>query len=283
MTTFVLLHGFAQSTRAWDEATRLLRARGHEARAFDLGECAREGLDLAGVCERVARACEAAARPAHAALPAPASPALGALAGPGVAPAPALPVLVGYSMGGRVALEALVRRGPEGEGLPVAGIVLESAGLGPADAAARAAFAARSAAWARDLREQGVEAFMEAWAELPLFASQRTLPASARARVQAERAGNAPAALVWQLEELGQHRQADEAASLSALARAADAGLPVLYLAGELDGKYAALARRVARGAPAARVKLIAGAGHNTHLEQAQSFVEALVDFAQNN
>ncbi|WP_172137116.1 alpha/beta fold hydrolase, partial [Adlercreutzia sp. ZJ473] len=207
----------------------------------------------------------------------------GAPAGPDAVPAAALPVLVGYSMGGRVALEALVRRGPKGEGLPVAGIVLESAGLGPADAAARAAFAARNAAWARDLREQGVEAFMEAWAELPLFASQRTLPASVRARVQAERSGNAPSALVWQLEELGQHRQADEAASLSALARAADAGLPVLYLAGELDGKYAALARRVAQGAPAARAKLIAGAGHNTHLEQAQSFVEALVDFAQNN
>ncbi|WP_172136247.1 alpha/beta fold hydrolase, partial [Adlercreutzia sp. ZJ473] len=107
MTTFVLLHGFAQGTRTWDEATRLLRARGHEARVFDLGECAREGLDLAGVCERVARACEAAVRPAPAspahAAPAPAS---GAPAGPDAVPAAALPVLVGYSMGGRVALEA---------------------------------------------------------------------------------------------------------------------------------------------------------------------------------
>ncbi|WP_165052506.1 MULTISPECIES: alpha/beta fold hydrolase [unclassified Adlercreutzia] len=280
MTTFVLLHGFAQSTRAWDEVARLLRAQGHEACAFDLGECACEGLDLAGVCERVARACEDAALPVLA-RPAPASPA----ASPGSSgiPAPALPVLVGYSMGGRIALEALVRCGSGDRGLPVVGIVLESAGLGPVDDAARAAFAARSAAWVRSVREQGVAAFMEAWADLPLFASQRALPASVRARVQAERVSNAPAALVWQLEELGQHRQADEAASLAALARAADAGTPVLYLAGELDEKYAALARRVDEGAPAARVKLVAGAGHNTHLEQAQSFVAALVSFARNN
>lgn len=50
-----------------------------------------------------------------------------------VAQVDAAPVLVGYSMGGRIAAETVVRY----PNLPLAGLVLESAGLGPADEAAR--------------------------------------------------------------------------------------------------------------------------------------------------
>ncbi|MDE8703767.1 alpha/beta hydrolase, partial [Adlercreutzia equolifaciens] len=70
------------------------------------------------------------------------------------------PGVVGYSMGGRLAAEALVRH-PD---LPLAALVLESAGVGPADEDVRAAMAQRNEGWAARMRAEGVEAFMD-WSE----------------------------------------------------------------------------------------------------------------------
>ena len=188
-------------------------------------------------------------------------------------------VLVGYSMGGRIALETLVRYGAcptptptRSQELPLAALVLESAGLGPRDTSQRAAFAQRNRQWAREVREQGIEAFMDAWERLPLFESQRALGHEVRARVRAERMGCSADELICMLEECGQHHQTDERTSLVALREAARAGVRVAYFAGELDAKYAAVARCVTREIPQACVRVIPQAGHNVHLEQPQAF-----------
>lgn len=276
----ILLHGFGQSARTWDEVVALLGERGVATRALDWpGFGARRGcrdaqvFSLEGMGSLLADEVRASAARTGAA-----------------------PVVVGYSMGGRVALEALVRgliapswrRGGERassgvtEGAPrpagVVGLVLEGAGLGPADAAARATLAGRNAAWAADVRERGVAAFMDDWARLPLFASQRALPPDVRARLAEGRAANDAEALALSLEGVGAHRQADEARSLAALAAAAEVGLPVLYVAGELDAKYAAVAARAAEAGCATRV--VSGAGHSVHLERPVAFADAVAALA---
>lgn len=275
----ILLHGFGQSARTWDEVVALLEGRGVAARALDWpGFGARCGcrdawaFSLEGMGALLADAVRAAAGRTGTA-----------------------PVVIGYSMGGRVALEALVRglivpaRRTGGErvspgvaaGAPgpagIAGLVLESAGLGPADVSAREALARRNAAWAADVRARGVVAFMEDWARLPLFASQRALPPGVRARLAEGRAANDAEALALSLEGAGAHRQADEACSLAALTAVAEAGLPVLYVAGELDAKYAAVAARAAEAGCATRV--VPGAGHSVHLERTAAFVDAVAAF----
>lgn len=82
-------------------------------------------------------------------------------------------------------------------------MVLESAGLGPSDEAARATLAERNAAWARRLREEGVVAFMDWWETLPLFATQRDLPSEARAAIRAEREAHSAKLLARLLEAWG--------------------------------------------------------------------------------
>ena len=191
-----------------------------------------------------------------------------------VAAAEGAPVLVGYSMGGRIAAETMVRH----PGLPLAGLVLESAGLGPADDAARAALARRNGEWAARLREGGVAAFMDWWETLPLFATQRELPPATRAAIRIGREAHGAETLARSLEAWGAHHQAAESETVAALAQMRVAGRPVLYLAGSRDEKYAALAARVrAAGLPA---MLVEGAGHNVHLEKPEVFSRAVPQLA---
>ena len=191
-----------------------------------------------------------------------------------VAAAEGAPVLVGYSMGGRIAAETMVRH----PGLPLAGLVLESAELGPADDAARAALARRNGEWAARLREGGVAAFMDWWETLPLLATQRELPPATRAAIRIGREAHDAETLARSLEAWSAHPPAVESETVAALAQMRVAGRPVLYLAGSRDEKYAALAARVrAAGLPA---KLVEGAGHNVHLEKPEVFSRAVAQLA---
>ena len=163
-------------------------------------------------------------------------------------------------------------------GLPLAGLVLESAELGPADDAARAALARRNGEWAAWLREGGVAAFMDWWETLPLFATQRELPPATRAAIRADREAHDAETLARSLEAWGAHHQAAESETAAALAQMRVAGRPVLYLVGSRDERYAALAVRVrAAGLPA---KLVEGAGHNVHLEKPEVFSRAVAQLA---
>jgi 2-succinyl-6-hydroxy-2,4-cyclohexadiene-1-carboxylate synthase len=55
--------------------------------------------------------------------------------------------------------------------------------------------------------------------------------------------------------------------------------VPALFIAGELDERYAAWAPRMASEVPGAVSQIIEGAGHTTHLEQPDAFVEAAGQF----
>ena len=158
-----------------------------------------------------------------------------------------VPAVVGYSMGGRIALAAASRAlrnaesadqvslanscavfgAQQGNGLgsgvgehgakrgalslPLSALALESAGLGPASSGERISVARANAERARFLRECGVERFMDDWERLPLFASQCELPDSARARLRASRLANDAEALARTLEGTGaQHMPAQE-------------------------------------------------------------------------
>lgn len=253
----ILLHGFAQTPRSWDAVANALRARGHEVHVPDLYAQARP-FSLDAACRRVAEIVRDVARASG-------EPC----------------VVVGYSMGGRIALETLARAQAAGERLPLSALALEGAGLGPADEAAREAFRARGDAWAADLRENGIAAFMDRWETLPLFASQRALSADVRARVRSDRVAHDAEELASSLTEAGQHCQAGEADSLAALACAAECGVRVVYVHGSLDEKYGAVARRVAELVPAARIEGITRAGHNVHLEQPEAFARVVAGLLQ--
>jgi 2-succinyl-6-hydroxy-2,4-cyclohexadiene-1-carboxylate synthase len=161
-------------------------------------------------------------------------------------------IYVGYSMGGRLCQQLALNQ-PE----QVTGLVLVSASPGIADTVERAARRKSDEQLARDIEHDGVDAFLERWLALPIFAS---LPADA-ARLD-ERRANTVARLAHQLRELGQGAQPSLWDRLPQLRG------PVHLVTGGLDTKYTRLATEVSRRVPHARVSTVPGAGHAVHLEQ---------------
>lgn len=252
----ILLHGFAQSSASWDAVARKLAATGRPIYALDLvGH---------GESERPADAC-AYALDAQ-------GEALLSFARMVADREGARPAVLGYSMGGRVTLAAL-RRDPRA----FAAVVLEAAGFGPATQAERDAATERDAACAARLRADGLEAFMDFWEQLPLFASQRDLPPDVRERLRAGRMANDAEALARTFEQAGQHVMPSRAETLETLDVLRAGDTPLLYLAGERDEKYRALAAQAAEAG--ATVLIIPGAGHNAHLEAPATFAKEVASF----
>lgn len=175
---------------------------------------------------------------------------------------------VGYSQGGRLCLQLALDR-PEA----VARLVLVSASPGIADDHARAARVESDEALAREIERDGVDAFLERWLALPLFA---TLPRE-RSGIDDRKAHATVAGLTHQLRVLGQGVQP------SNWARLGDLRMPVLLLAGELDTKYVEFAQQMAAAVTAhagdVRVEIVPGAGHACHLEQPEFVAHVLDSF----
>ena len=105
---------------------------------------------------------------------------------------------LGYSMGGRTALQVAVHR-PD----VVSGLVLESATPGFRTAEERAARVASDEALAERIEREGVEAFVDEWQELPLFATQQRMPQAAQDAVRAGRLANRATGLANSLRGMG--------------------------------------------------------------------------------
>ncbi len=180
--------------------------------------------------------------------------------------------VLGYSMGGRVALHLALAAGERARGL-----VLESASPGILDPGERLARLRSDEALAEFIEREGIAAFVERWESQPLFASQRSLPAEVRARLLAERLEQRPRGLANSLRGMGAE------AMEPVWNRLGELRLPALVLAGELDGKYVAIARAIGEHLPQARVAVVSGAGHAVHLEQPAQFLEHVTAFLTRN
>jgi len=174
-------------------------------------------------------------------------------------------VLVGYSMGGRLALHIaltypkLVRH-----------LILESTSPGLATAAEREARVKSDEALAAQIERDGIESFVSYWQALPLFASQRRLPESARQAVHAQRLRNNPIGLTNSLRGMGTGAQP------SLWDRLGELTMPVTLLAGELDTKFVHINQEMAARIPQATLHVVADAGHTIHLEQPEVYLRLL-------
>ena len=176
--------------------------------------------------------------------------------------------LLGYSMGGRLAL-ALSLSFPE----KVAALVLESASPGLATAAEREERRRQDEALAREIEAEGVPSFVDKWEKQPLFASQAQLPASVRDALRSQRLNNSGHGLAASL------RGAGTGAQRSFWPQIPELKTPALLICGELDAKFCDVAERMVDANPDLNLRQVAGAGHCVHLEQPQTFRQAVLDF----
>jgi 2-succinyl-6-hydroxy-2,4-cyclohexadiene-1-carboxylate synthase len=225
--TVLLLHGFMGSRLDWLPVAEVL-SRTHRCLAVDL--------------------------PGHGATAAPGDEALWTPAGCVAALAALLAQsgggsVVGYSLGGRLALQLAV----EHPGL-VSRAVIVSASPGIADEPARLARRAEDERRARRLETQGLEPFLDDWYRQPLFAPLREHPGYAA--VLERRRRNEPRLLARSLRSMGTGSQRSLWGDLDGL-RA-----PLLFLAGERDSKFAALAFDAVALCRQGEAVILRGRGH---------------------
>ena len=228
----VLLHGFTQTRQSWRRTVQALAGR---YRAF--------APDLPGHGQAAHRVASFAATDAYIRTLGPR-------------------ILVGYSMGGRIALHAA---------FTVPGIehlVLIGASPGIADPAERERRRAADEALAARIETMTIEEFAREWGAQPLFAGQ---PERVAAAAYADRLRNTPAGLAAALRGLGTGLMEPLWERLGELT------IPVTLITGERDEKFTAIAEAMLARLPRARHVIVPGTGHAPQLEAPEAVAHQLV------
>lgn len=243
----VFLHGFMGSARDWDSVIEKVSAA-----------CYCVAIDLPGHGKSVGLVDSHAYTMTGAALN-----VVKAMEASGAVPA----TVVGYSMGGRLALYLATHHG-----FVCSRLVVESATAGILAPEARKQRKFIDEARAKELEEGEFEDFLRTWYCQDVF---KTVAESREnfERMVRRRLVNNP-------EELARSMRAMSVAAQPALwDQLSKLTAPVLLLAGEKDAKYVSLAKAMQAWIPKARFQLVPGAGHNAHLEQSGLVAGYIKDF----
>jgi 2-succinyl-6-hydroxy-2,4-cyclohexadiene-1-carboxylate synthase len=174
-------------------------------------------------------------------------------------------VLVGYSLGGRIALRAALRSPESYRALVLVG---STAGIeeGPLRVA-RVEADEKLASW---MEAMPVEDIVGLWERQPLFADQPD------ALVEAQRPGRLshdPRSLALLLRTAGQGTLEPVWHELRSLE------LPLLAIAGARDDGYSRAAKRIASTAPNGRAAIVENAGHAPHLQRPDEVADLVTEF----
>lgn len=174
-------------------------------------------------------------------------------------------LICGYSMGARLALGLIARRPRLFDGAVLLGVH-----PGVQDERERVARREVDSARSRLLRDRGLAAFLETWEELPLFSTQRALPAKILAEQRAIRLDHEAEGLARALELLG----LAEMPSYRPFMRSAEMGITLVT--GALDSRFSEIAAALRAANPAIDFERISGVGHNVVLEAPAALADLL-------
>jgi 2-succinyl-6-hydroxy-2,4-cyclohexadiene-1-carboxylate synthase len=179
--------------------------------------------------------------------------------------------LVGYSMGGRVALYLTIH-------FPkyFSKVVLESASAGLRTDMERSDRLARDQQLADKLENLEISdfrLFLENWYQQKIFGNLRShsnFPQLLEQRLQ-----NPPIELAKSLRDLGTGRQP------SLWEKLPEIEIPLLLLVGELDAKFVQINQQMAQGCKFSQLEIIPNCGHNIHFENPDIFIEKVQTFLE--
>jgi len=181
------------------------------------------------------------------------------------------PALIGYSMGGRIALYTALQH-PE----LFSGLILESASPGLKSDEERQQRVAEDEERASRLKEIGVAAFVEEWYDMPLFDRMR----------KNEKRFSKFMARRQQLDTEGialSLRGAGTGAQVPLWSRLSELSIPVLLVVGTEDSKFRDINREMAASLRNCRLEEVPNAGHNVHFERQVLFGDLIREFIANS
>ncbi|PZV25776.1 MAG: 2-succinyl-6-hydroxy-2,4-cyclohexadiene-1-carboxylate synthase [Snowella sp.] len=177
--------------------------------------------------------------------------------------------LIGYSMGGRLALY-LALHFPE----KFSYLILESASPGLQSAIARKKRIEHDEQWIKKLKNENFSDVLSEWYQQNLFNSLRKLPNFPD--LFARRLNNSPEKLAKSLQYLGTGQQ------ISLWEKLRQGSVPLLLLVGGQDHKFVAINQKIAVDYPQAQLQVFSHCGHNLHLEDSHNFALILRQFLLN-
>jgi 2-succinyl-6-hydroxy-2,4-cyclohexadiene-1-carboxylate synthase len=245
----ILLHGFAGSLASWEPIDSALSERYHvvsitlPGHAAEITAIAQDRYSIESVSADLRALTDWLGQPA---------------------------TLVGYSMGGRLALHTALRFPDR-----VARLVLESASPGLESFTERMERLESDAELAASIEARGIDWFVSHWESLPLFASHQRMAPEIRARLRQIRTGHTPGGLASSLRGMGTGTQPSHWDALATLP------CPTLLIAGDEDAKYREIARKMSHLMPNASLCIVPDSGHTVHLEQPAAFLSAVRDFLE--
>lgn len=169
--------------------------------------------------------------------------------------------LLGYSMGGRIALSFTMCHPNR-----VLSLLLESTSPGLESIQERQQRRQWDQRLADKIVQNGVEAFVAEWEQIPLFASQYDLPAKTKANIQKERLAQSADGLSQSLIKMGTGTQPSWWGHLHLL------NMPIILIVGSLDRKFIHINKKMAEEIHQSKLIIVDDAGHAVHVEQPKKF-----------
>lgn len=176
--------------------------------------------------------------------------------------------IVGYSMGGRIALSYAILQSAR-----VNKLIIESGspGLESSEQAKQRVIA--DEALARKIEQEGIQEFINYWENIPLFHSLRQCSEQVQQSIREQRLYNDPLGLANSLRGMGTGAQPSWWDKLDQL------HIATLLICGEQDEKFVAIATRMNKLLPNSSYAEVSNSGHLVHVEQPLIFDKIVREF----
>jgi 2-succinyl-6-hydroxy-2,4-cyclohexadiene-1-carboxylate synthase len=176
-------------------------------------------------------------------------------------------ILLGYSMGGRVALSYTLTFSHR-----IQHLILESASPGLKTEEEKKLRRASDEELANKIEQNGVESFVIKWENIPLFESQKKLPKEVQLAVREERLAQTEIGLANSLKGMGTGSQ-------NALwTRLGELSIPVTIITGSLDQKFCNIGIEMQSLLPHSDLITVNNVGHAIHVENPVQFATIVKD-----
>jgi 2-succinyl-6-hydroxy-2,4-cyclohexadiene-1-carboxylate synthase len=176
--------------------------------------------------------------------------------------------LVGYSMGGRVALSYAVAHPDD-----IKGLVLESATAGFKNDQEREKRYQNDLKLVEFIQTHSLDEFIELWTDQELFNTQRRFSNDKLKTLRRKRAAGSKIGYANSLKGFSTGIMPPLHDKLKKFP------VKVLLISGDLDTKFTGLNARMAKKFFKAKHKIVKNSGHNTHLEEPKRYIEIVTNY----